>query len=79
MKVRLVALGAGDKTLDCDLCLLPSLSHDPVLGPLVYMLWAHLEKDYLTIMGRICFWCNGAMQRRYKGWKVREVKDLRAP
>ena len=74
-KIRIDIVGQGNKILDCGLCHLSSNTEDPVLGSGVYLLWAHLEDDGITIFGHICWICCSMARRRYKGWKLPELKS----
>ena len=73
-KVRVELRGQGQKICECGLCGCSSNTDDPVLGPGVYLLWAHLEGDGITICGNICWVCSSVLRRRYKGWKQAELK-----
>ena len=62
------------RILSCVLCGTSCTTHDPCLGEFCLLLWAHLTADG-ELEGMVCHYCRGAMSRRYKGWKLRELKD----
>ena len=37
------------------------------------LLWGHLEKDGITILGLICWHCVGVLRRRWPGWRLSEL------
>jgi hypothetical protein len=63
----------GLRVKDCVLCERSSNKLDYIFCGTSYLLWAHLEADSITIQGKICFYCNGLLRRRYKGHTVNQL------
>ena len=78
LRIRIVCVGAGPRLRDCCLCCTPCNAIDPILGPGFYLLWAHLEElpdELMAVQGHVCLICAGVLRRRYKGWKLKELRD----
>ena len=74
-RLRIVPVGYGSRLRDCVTCCTPCNAHDPVLGEHVFIMWAHLEDDGITIQGFMCFFCAGVLRRRYRGWELKKLVD----
>eukprot|EP00974_Lingulodinium_polyedra_P000719 67954-Lingulodinium_polyedra.AAC.1 len=51
----------------------PVFSEMPGCEAKLFILWNHLDTDGLSMLGNVCFYCDGA-QRRYPCWLVEELK-----
>lgn len=76
-KVRLFNVGHGTRVRECILCGCHSNSADPVLGKKVMMTWGHLDKDGVSVLGMIDYYClsavglviHGTLKPRISIWK----------
>ena len=60
-KVRLFNVGHGTRVRECILCGCHSNSADPVLGKKVMIIWGHLDKDGVSVLGMIDYYCLSAV------------------
>ena len=66
-RVRLFLSPPGKRVRECVLCQRGCLEEDPVLGPMVLLMWSHLDDDGLSVVGWIDWYCAGTVRRRWPG------------